>query len=201
MVYIVLAGGHSKQCIDIFEEANEKIEGVFDDFRPVGSHFYRGTFIVGKLSDVGKMVGESDRIFCAIGDNQKRANFVSQYPELNWIGCISSKAVISPSATIGQGNYIGATCKVLADSYVGNFCIINDGATVMHDCLVGSYTHLCPNSSLGGRVKIGDFVLLGTNATVNPGIKVENHVTVGSGAVVVKDQTKEYVTVKGVPAS
>ncbi len=200
MVYIILAGGHAKQCIDIFLENKESIQGVFDDFRPVGSSFYRDTSIIGKLDEVKDKVNSTDRVFCAIGDNTKREAFVTQFPDLNWINCISSKAILSPTVTLGIGNYVGATCKILADSMVSNFSIINDGATVMHDCIVGSYVHLCPNSSLGGRVEIGNGVLVGTNATVNPNVRIERKVQVGSGAVVVKSIKKEGITVKGVPA-
>ena len=202
-ILLIQAGGHAKQCIDVFLDNDQKIAGVYDDFQQVGSVFYRGIKVIGKYDLIPKHLKVGSKVFCCIGDNYKRKEAVYMYAieGIEWVNCISKHAIISPTAIIGsRGIYIGSGSRVLADSTVDNFTILNDGATVMHDDVVGKWCHLCPNSSIGGKVTIGDLCMLGTNATINPGVKVVDEVIIGSGAVVVKDILETGKTVKGVPA-
>jgi sugar O-acyltransferase (sialic acid O-acetyltransferase NeuD family) len=197
-VWLVQTGGHSKQCIDIFLDNGYTIKGCFDNW--CKGKFYRDTEIVDSIDNMFKYVNNNDPIFCTIGDNKKRKECVEKYPFYNWINCISKYSYISPSVILGIGNYIGNTTKILADSKVGNFNIINDGATMTHDNEIEDFNHLAPNCSLGGKVRIANNCLIGTNATVNPNISINNNNIVGSGGVLVKSIEKESIIVKGIPA-
>lgn len=180
-IYIIFSGGHSKQCIDIFLDNHIPVLGLFDDNRPKGG-FYRGTQILGKISDI-PMIGEGALFFCACGNNKLRQSIIEMFPDLNWTNCISRHSIISPSAIIGKGNYIGISTKVAADAFIGDFNILNDGCTVTHDNIIGNFNHIAPNASLGGFVKIGNNCLIGTNSTINPSITITDNIIIGSGAV------------------
>jgi acetyltransferase EpsM len=200
-VWLIQAGGHCKQCIDILLDNSFNILGIFDNFQQPNTIFYRGIKVVGDYNSIMGFVKPSENVFCTIGDNIKRKQFIEEFPvNVNWINCISKYAIISPSAKIGVGNYVGATSKILSDTIIGNFNIINDGATLMHDDFVGNFCHLCPNSSVGGKVSIGNCCLIGTNSTINPNISIQDNIIVGSGAVLVKNITENNCTVVGVPA-
>jgi sugar O-acyltransferase (sialic acid O-acetyltransferase NeuD family) len=196
-VYIIFSGGHSKQCIDIFLDNNIPILGLFDNNRPVGP-FYRGTTILGKIEDILTKCNKSNMFFCACGNNTLRQSIVEKYPDLTWTNCISRHSIISPSATIGKGNYIGVSTKIAADAIIGDFNILNDGCTVTHDNVIGSYNHIAPNASLGGFVKIGNNCLIGTNATINPSVTMTDNIIIGSGAVALRsiEEAGSYV---GIP--
>lgn len=198
-VYIIFSGGHSKQCIDIFLDNHIPILGLFDDNRPAGP-FYRNTQILGTISDISKYTNKPALFFCTCGNNRLRKEIVSTFPTLTWTNCISRHSIISPSAIIGVGNYIGVSTKIAADVVIGNFNILNDGCTITHDNSIGNYTHIAPNASLGGFVSIGDFCLVGTNSTINPSVSVKDNIILGSGAVVIKniDTAGTYV---GIPAT
>ena len=198
-VYIIFSGGHSKQCIDIFLDNHIPVLGLFDDNRPPGL-FYRNTQIIGKISNINTCLLKCATFFCACGNNTLRSEIIKQLPGLTWTNCISRHSIISPSAIIGIGNYIGISTKILADANIGDFNILNDGCTITHDNKIGNYTHIAPNASLGGFVSIGDFCLVGTNSTVNPSVSVQNNIILGSGAVVI-DNIYKPGTYVGVPAA
>lgn len=188
-VWIIQAGGHAKQCIDIFMENGFQIIGAFDNFITKDSEFYRGVKIIDTIEKAKLYIKDEDNVFCTIGDNQKRYETIRSFSNLdfNWINCISKNAFVSPTAILGKGIYIGNHTKVLSDSSIGDFTILNDGSTVTHDNKIGSFTHIAPNASLGGRVCIGDFCLIGTNSSVNPNISIWNNIIIGSGGLVCKD--------------
>ncbi|QTF49045.1 putative WbbJ Acetyltransferase [Acanthamoeba polyphaga mimivirus] len=181
-VYLICAGGHAKQVIDIFLDNKIEIKGIFDDNKT--GQFYRGTQIIGTISDIAKY--QSEPFFCTVGDNQIREKISQTVGNVEWINCISKLAYISPSVVIGKGNYVGTHSKILADSRLGDFNIVNEGATLTHDNIIGDFNHIAPNVSVGGRVKIGNFNLIGTNSTVNPDVLIANNITIGSGATVIK---------------
>jgi sugar O-acyltransferase (sialic acid O-acetyltransferase NeuD family) len=196
-VYILFSGGHSKQCIDIFLDNHIPVLGLFDDNRPPGP-FYRGTEILGKIEDLSRLAKPQALFFCACGNNTNRKAIVEKFPGLTWTNCISRHSIISPSAQIGTGNYIGLTTKIAADAVIGDFNILNDGCTITHDNTIGNFNHIAPNASLGGFVKIGDFCLVGTNSTINPSVSMRDNITIGSGAVAIQNIEEPGVYV-GVP--
>ena len=185
-VYVIFSGGHSKQCIDIFLDNHIPVLGLFDDNRPKGV-FYRGTQILGTIADIPSIVEEKALFFCACGNNRLRQSIVEMFPSFTWINCISRHSIISPSAIIGNGNYIGVSTKVAADAVIGDFNILNDGCTVTHDNKIGNFNHIAPNASLGGFVKIGNNCLIGTNSTINPSVTMTDNIIIGSGAVALRD--------------
>lgn len=184
-IYLIFAGGHAKQVIDIFIENQYEICGIFDDFKE--NDFYRNTKIIGKISDIDKFSKNKIPFFCTIGDNLIREKIYNEYNNLEWVNCISQRAYISPSVKLGVGNYIGTFCKILADSIIGDFNIINEGSTLTHDNIIGNFNHIAPNSSLGGKVNIRNRNLIGTNSTINPNISIFDNIIIGSGAVVIKN--------------
>ena len=193
-VYIICAGGHAKQVIDILIENNYEIRGVFDDHKK--GIFYRNVPIIGTLRDIKNYNNEP--FFCALGDNKLRKIICESSINFKWINCTSHHSYISPTVHIGYGNYIGVHTKILSDSIIGNFNIINDSATVTHDNIIGNYNHVAPNASFGGRVKIGNSNLIGTNATINPDVILENEIIIGSGGVVTKSLSDPGIYV-GIP--
>lgn len=109
-------------------------------------------------------------------------------------------AVISPSATLGRGVFIGPQAVVNPRACIGDGVIINSGAIVEHDCNIGPWSHLAPRSAIGGGVTVGESVLIGIGSTVRPEISIAERVIVGAGAAVVAN-VPEGVTVAGVPAA
>lgn len=92
MIYLLGAGSHAKQVVDIFEENNQPIAGFFDDFREIESIFYNYP-ILGGYDKIDQIINNSEvNLFCCLGDNNKRQAITVQFSNYNWVNCISNKA-------------------------------------------------------------------------------------------------------------
>lgn len=112
---------------------------------------------------------------------------------------VSSSAVLSPHATIGDGTILFHRAVVNAGARVGENGIINTAALVEHDAVVGNHCHISTAAVINGRVLVGDDCFIGSNATVVQGIKIGPGAIVGAGSVVTRD-IEAGITVGGVPA-
>lgn len=112
---------------------------------------------------------------------------------------IHKSAIISPLAAIGRNVQILAGSIVGAFVSIGDYTIINSGASIDHDCKIGKNCHLAPQAALAGEITIEDNVFVGTNATILPRLHICAGATIGAGAVVTRNVTGEAV-VAGNPA-
>lgn len=118
---------------------------------------------------------------------------------LKWHTAIHPSAIISDSASIGEGTVIMPNAVVNAGTKIGKHCIINTSAVVEHDNVVGDYCHISVGAKLGGTVVVGKKCWIGIGSTINNNISISELCIVGAGAVVV-DCLKESGTYIGVPA-
>ena len=186
-VYLLCAGGHCKQVIDIFENTGVEIIGIFDDLKSKGSLFYRGYKIIDTITNSHFYLNTTSNIFCTAGDNQIRNIICNSFLKYTFLNCISNKSNISRSVNIGWGNYVGDNCNILADTRIGNFNIINTNANIAHDIIIGDYNHIAPSSTLSGNICIGDLNLIGAHCVINPKIVIQNNNIIGSGSVIIKN--------------
>lgn len=184
-IFIIGAGGFSKQVIDAFKSSNYTISGIFDNFHK-GS-FYNDTKILGTLEDVSKIIPEGEKIFISLGDNKIRKNIFNEFKNYNYPNCIRPNSDIPKNINIGIGNYIGSYCKLGEDSIIGNFNFINECTIIAHDTSIGNFNHLAPNVSMGGNASIEDDNLIGTGAIILPKIKICSNITSGAGCIIIKD--------------
>ena len=140
-------------------------------------------------------------LFIAIGDNKIRMRKARELEKLEakFLTVIHPTAYISPSASLGEGTFVGANAVVNPCAKIGKHCIINTGAVVEHHCEIADFVHVAPNATLGGKVFVGESTLVGLSATILPKVKVGRDSIIGAGAVV-KDDVPDEVTVVGVPA-
>ncbi|SPH16882.1 UDP-N-acetylbacillosamine N-acetyltransferase [Defluviimonas aquaemixtae] len=108
-------------------------------------------------------------------------------------------AVVSRSAHLDDGVFVGAGAIVGPGAVVERAAIINSGAIVEHDCRIGANTHIATGSQMGGNVSIGADCLIGLGAVLRQGVTIGDGAVVGAGAVVVSDAAHGAM-VLGVPA-
>ena len=100
---------------------------------------------------------------------------------------IDSSAVISDSAHVDEGVFIGKHAVVNAEARIGRMCIINTGAIVEHNNRIGKYSHIAVGAVLCGDVSVGEHTLIGANATIIQGVHIGMNAIIGAGSVVNRD--------------
>ncbi len=137
----------------------------------------------------------------AIGDNGLRAFVYDQLLKggRTLVSILHPTALVSPSATVGDGCYLAEYAVIRANSSVAAGTLLNSGAVVSHDCHVGPFVTFGPNAATGGYVSIGERTLLGVGASVRPHCSIGSGCRIGAGAAVVGDGQDE-MTVINVPA-
>jgi UDP-perosamine 4-acetyltransferase len=202
---IVGAGGHARVVCDILSyDRNIDVVGFSDNEIRDPDERILGRPILGRHEDIADIVAEHGILAAvvAIGDNALRAE---RYERLRGAGvkllnAIHPSAVISPTATIGEGNVVSPGAFINTLAQIGDNCIINTGAIVEHEVTVGSHVHLAPGAIAAGRVRIGDLTFIGAGSVVREYVSVGERVVVGAGSVVLSELASG-VMAAGAPAT
>ena len=139
--------------------------------------------------------------FAAPGSADARARAVARLARSvrGWATVVHPRAVVSPTATLGEGTVVLAGAVVQTGARVGAHAIVNTAAVVEHDALLAEHVHLAPGAVLGGGVRIGARASIGMGAAVRDHVQVGADAVVAMWAVVIRD-VAEGVRVAGVPA-
>ncbi len=152
---------------------------------------------LGPISKLNDTATEAD-VIIALGDVALRAWVVKRITRRS-AAVVHPSAVVSPTATLGGGVFVGPLAVIHARARVGDHAIINTAAVIEHDCAIGINTHVAPGSVLGGAATVGPDTLLGLGCRVLPGARIGARAVVGAGSVVLHSVT-DNTTVVGVPA-
>lgn len=195
---LVGGGGHATVVAEAALLAGWRIVGFVDDDpnAPLGATAERiGSFA---SIDTRGLTGHHPTII-AVGDLRLRRECIARI-DGDFATVIHPRAIVSPSATIGAGVFIGPGAVVHTNARIGAHATVNSGAIVEHDVVIGDNAHLAPGAVLGGSVRVGAGTLVGLGARVIPGVHIGVDAIVGAGAVVIRD-APDGVCVVGVPAA
>ena len=166
-------------------------------------NFNHNLIFSNKIYDFKKFISNSKYFSVCIAREDGYARYkISKNLEklkLKPINIISKLCKLNKNSTYGRGLISMANSYVNRGVRIGDYCILNTGATVDHECIIGNGVHLMGGCYLAGRVKIGDFTSIGATATILPDINIGKNVIVGAGAVVTKN-VKSNMVVVGNPA-
>lgn len=200
-IILIGGGGHALSVADaILDGMNYEIVGYTDLTDAHIPFQYLGTDeILEQLFEKGVKnaavtvgcLGKSsirDRLF----HRAKQAGF--QLPAI-----IDPSAVVSGSAEVGEGVFIGKHAVVNAGARIGRMCIINTGAVIEHNNRIGEYSHVAVGAVLCGDVQVGGHAFIGANATIIQGVHIGMNAVIGAGSVVISD-VPDHGRAVGVPA-
>lgn len=194
---LVGAGGHAKSVVDCISDKEYELLGFLDENK---TGFFLNKPILGKnIEDICDF--RQYYYFVSIGNNQFRREWFERLLELQvpMATIIDSTAIVSRSAKVGKGCFIGKYAVLNADSEIGDNCIINTRALVEHECHLGNHIHVSTNAVINGNVNVSDGTFIGSCAVINGQLSIGRDSTIGSGAAVIKC-VDDCVTVVGVPA-
>jgi sugar O-acyltransferase (sialic acid O-acetyltransferase NeuD family) len=199
------AGGFGRETALLVEQINNvepawNFIGFYDDGFRKGEKV-RGARILGGLSDLNQQ-SQSLSVVLAIADPTTRRRVSEKMTNAN----LKFPSLVHPSAMLGDvSNKFGNGCIITAQVvcttsvHLGEFIIVNLGATIGHDVVIGNFSTLMPACHISGGVVIGESVMIGTGACVLQSLKIGDRSKVGAGAVVTQ-AVRADKTVVGVPA-
>jgi UDP-perosamine 4-acetyltransferase len=185
---VIGAGGHAKVVIDVARAAG---------FRPVAAldpgatgSTCNGVPVVGGDDRAEELLaGGLSRCAVAIGDNRVRLRIGERLGRLGFArpALVHPSAIVSPSATLGDGTVVMPLAVINAAATIGELAIVNTAAVVEHDCSLGDGCHVAPGTRLGGCVAIGCGAMIGIGSAVRPEARVGDLAVVGAGSTVIAD--------------
>ena len=185
-IILVGYGGHAKSVADCIERMGQyKIVGYTDQednhavFPYLGKDDVLAEYLEKGCNKVAICIGYlgKGRIREVLYEKLKAMGF--EFPVI-----IDPTAIISKSANIGEGTFVGKGAIINAEATIGKMCIINTRALVEHESEVRDFTHVAVDAVLCGQVKVGKAALIGANATVIQCRTVGERQIVPAGAVI-----------------
>ena len=198
------AGGHQKVLLELVAASGRYSVVAMLDADPAR----RGQLLLGvpvggdnSLAQLAKGVESFFVGVGGIGDNGPRRGYyeLGLAHGLRPMTLVDPHAIVSSSASLGQGVVVMPGAVVNACATIGCNVIINTAAVVEHDCQVADHVHVASGALLAGAVKVGASAR-GSGRDGNPGDP--NRRGCGDcrkGAVVVRDVSPGAM-VLGVPA-
>lgn len=191
-IILVGGGGHCKSIIESINGLKQfKIVGIVD--KKLSECIGVGVDIIGSDDGLDLLYKSGIKnAFIGVGSVGNANIRIKLYNILKNLGytfpkIIDKTAIVSSSAIIEEGVFVGKGAIINAKTIIEKQCIINSGAIVEHDCKISEFVHLAPGATLSGGVYIGKRTHIGTNSTIIQNINVGNDVIVGAGSVIVKD--------------
>lgn len=186
-------GGHAHSVVDSIEQAGKyNIIGFLDTKESQSKclkkyhvldtddalHMYFNRGIKNAFVTIG---------FMGHGDIRNRL-----YRKLKDIGytvpnIIDKTSVVSESAELAEGIFVGKNAVINANARIGKMCIVNTCAIIEHDCVIGDFSHVAVGSVVCGGVSVGEQTLIGANATVIQEKIIGRHCIIGAGTIIRKD--------------
>jgi UDP-perosamine 4-acetyltransferase len=200
------AGGHAKVLLESLRaRADIELVGLLDADPDLKGSEVLGVPVLGgdELIDKLHRTGVHNAFIGVggTGDNSHRRRLFELLKTTGFevLSIIHPAAVLSPSASIGEGTCLCPGAIVSAGARIGRNVIVNTGAIVEHDCQVGDHVHIASGAVLAGGVVVGDGAHIGAAASIRQGVKIGPDALVAMGAVVVDDVPAGTI-VAGVPA-
>lgn len=176
-MFLYGASGHARVIMEILHESGVKVEAIIDDDHTVNE--------LNGVEVRHEFHGESPMIL-TIGNNHARQR-ISKSLDCEWGRATHKSAIVSPSATIGEGTVVLHGTIIQAYAQIGRHCIINTCASIDHECKIGDYVHVSPHATVCGLVEIGDCTWIGAGATIIQCVKIGKNCIIGAGSVVLHD--------------
>jgi sugar O-acyltransferase (sialic acid O-acetyltransferase NeuD family) len=191
-IIIVGSGGHALSCVDVIEATRKfVIAGIVSKDFSENPYWPKFSYLGSDecLVDVVKTVDNAFIGVGQIGNSQVRTDLYTKLKEIGFKmpKIISNDALVSRSATIGEGSIVMNGVKISAGVVIGENCIINTGAIIEHGARIGSNCHVSTGVVLNGEVAVGDNTFIGSNSVVKEGISIGNFAIVGMGSQLRKD--------------
>ena len=182
-IVIVGYGGHAKSVADCAERMHKfNIVGYTDIEKQPSRYKYIGTDdVLDSIYRSGVKKAIIGIGYLGKGDVRRRL-----YNQLKDIGfelpiIVDPSAIVSETATIGEGTFIGKGAIINTESVIGKSVIINTKALIEHECCIGDFSHVAVGATICGQVRVGNDSFIGANSTIIQCMEVGDNQIVPAG--------------------
>ena len=151
--------------------------------------------VLGTVADAveGYQNGVFDEIFIAVGYTRfdLREQFYNQLKgKVPFANIIMQTAEVSPTAKLGEGNYIGPHTTIAAHTIIENNVFVHGNCLIGHDSIVHSHSYFSGRDYMAGFCEVGERVFVGLSVCVADHLTITDDVWVGIGSIVAKNLTE-----------
>lgn len=183
---LISYGGHAKSVLDSLEACSKyRIIGYTDIQEQSSPYKYLGTDeVIEKYYHSG--IKNLIMGIGYLGKGSIREVIFQKYKALGFEfpTVVDPTAIVSKTAQIGEGTFVGKGAIINAYAQIGKMSIINTKAIIEHECIIGDYAHISVGSILCGNVVVEDSAFVGANATVIQGRRVCKNEIIPAGVIV-----------------
>ena len=204
-LYIIGAGSFGRELESWLQfipnhERDWELKGYMDSVQGKGPLPYPSDYEI--LGDERTYpFNKEDYVLISIANPIVRENiYNSLRDKVSFFTFISPQAIIGNFNYIEEGSIICPNVVITTNVKLGKFTIVNIGSQIGHDVRIDNFTSLMANVDIAGKCIIGKRCFLGSNSTVIPDKKIANDIKVGAGAIVIRNFSKEKITIFGNPA-
>ena len=198
------AGGHAK----VVNDSVGRLDGLSldcclsDSENDIGKTFSNLTIEEANGQKLQALSDANVGLHLAIGNLAIRQLIMEKVAAIgsHWVTVMDPSALLSGSAEIGAGCFVGAGVIINAGSKLGENTIANTRVLIEHDNDIGNNVHLSPGVITGGHVTIGNNSWIGIGAVIKDRVTIGENSIIGAGAVIVKDVPSNVIAY-GVPGS
>lgn len=177
-MYLYGASGHAKVIMDILRAQGESIEGLVDDNKNLNE--LCGVPVLHSPEGLSPFI-------ISIGNCKIRKMIAERLGSCKFGIAIHPSAIISDTASIGEGSVVMHGAIIQTEAVIGKHCIINTKASIDHECVIGDFVHIAPGCTISGDVHIGEGTWIGVGSTIIQGVRIGKNCFIGAGSVIVKD--------------
>ena len=185
------ADGQAGVILDVltyFE--NIEVVAFYNNSPELNGTSINGIPVLGCINDATKdSLSKIDMFHISVGDNNARLDLYRKLKKqgLKLLTIIHPTAVVSKTARISEGCFIGAQAVIQNNVIISNVSLINSGAIIEHDNVIGQAVHVAPRACTAGRVKIGDMSFVGIGAVIIPDVIIGELSFIAAGAIITKN--------------
>ena len=192
-VIVLGAGGHAKVCIDVLQCMGREVFGIV---APEGSvKKILGVKYLGDEGIIFKFDPNEIELVNGIGmmpGKQLRKKIYIKFKKMKYkfATIIHPSAVVSQSATLGEGVHVMAGAIIQPFVRIDCNTIINTKTSIDHDCVISSHCHLAPGVTICGGVTIGVDVFIGCGSSVIQAVKIDADTVINAGICINNNMIK-----------
>lgn len=169
-IYLIGVGNYTEVIIELATDCGYNVKGLYHYNRDRMGDKVLGITIVGCTDALLKSDIKGKQFAVTMGDNKLRSEIATKIRSLGGKtpNLIHPSAVISTSASLGQGCFIHMETKISTQSKLGNDCVIDFNSLVAHHATLGDACYMSSLAMVGSYCTIGKRVLFGMNSLILP---------------------------------